>query len=270
MNVNICVTGSWLICSVGAAPADLSPQEIVKRSVVANERDWQAAPTFTFQDREVQFKGKIKTDRTYQVRIIEGSEYRRLIATDGHPLSAALQKQEEEREQREIARRRAESPSQRAARVRQYQQERTQNHVLMNEMVRAFNFRLVGEETVSGHAAYVLEATPKPDYKPVNRDAKVLTGMKGKLWVDKEQFHWAKVEAEVVRPVSFHFIAKVGPGTKFSLEETPVSGQIWQPKQFTVQVAATVMMWQRNSRSAETFSNYRAEAAQGATDARTK
>jgi hypothetical protein len=36
--------------------------------------------------------------------------------------------------------------------------------------------------------------------------------MKGKLWVDREQYQWVKVEAEVIKPVNFgYFIAKVAP-----------------------------------------------------------
>jgi len=128
----------------------------------------------------------------------------------------------------------------------------------MNEMARAFVFKLVGEENVSGHPAFVLDATPNPAYRPINRETRVLTGMKGRLWVDREQFHWPKLEAEVVKPVSFHLIAKVGPGTRFVLEKEPVAAGVWQPRRFAVQVEASVMWFQRNSSKEETFSDYRA------------
>ena len=36
-----------------------------------------------------------------------------------------------------------------------------------------------------------------------SRDAKVLTGMRGRLWVDKRTFRRAKVQAEVIKPISF-------------------------------------------------------------------
>jgi len=239
----------------------ISPAEIVRRSVEAQDRDWQAAPMFSYQDHAVETKGETRTDQTFQVRMIEGSPYRRLAAVGDQPLSAALEQQEAKKEQREIARRRAESPLERERRIRKYEQERAQDHLLMTEMVRAFTFRLVGEQVVSGHNAYLLEANPNPQYKPANHEAKVLTGMKGRLWVEKEQFHWAKVEAEVVRPVFFHLIARVGPGTQFLFENEPVTDQIWQPARFTVQVAATVMWWRHDSSSEETFTNYRLERA---------
>jgi hypothetical protein len=241
---------------------EMSPQEIVKRSVAANEEDWKAAPMFSYEEKDVETKGDSRTARTYEVRMIEGSPYKWLIAVGSHELTPSRQREEEQKEQREIARRSGESQSERESRIRKYQKERAQDHLLMNEMVRAFTFRLLREEPVSGRPAYVLEAEPNPDYKPPSHEAKVLTGMRGTLWVDKAQFHWSKVEAVVFRPVSFaRFIAKVEPGTQFLLEQHPVTDHIWQPTRFTVQVVASIMWWQRNSNSDETFSNYRLQTA---------
>jgi len=38
----------------------------------------------------------------------------------------------------------------------------------------------------------VLKATPRPGYEPPNNEAKVLTGMEGKLWIDEKTFQWVK------------------------------------------------------------------------------
>ena len=128
----------------------------------------------------------------------------------------------------------------------------------MSQMAIAFTFHLAGEENVAGRPAYVLIASPKPGYRPINRQAKVLIGMQGKMLIDKHEFHWAKVEAEVIHPVTFAgFLARVGPGTRFELEKEPVNGTlrgtIWQPKRFEVHVAASVLFWQRNSTTIDTF-----------------
>jgi hypothetical protein len=243
-----------------AAP---SADEIVAHSVVANERDWKAAPTFSFTERDVDLKHGGKVGRTYEVEMIEGSPYNKLVAVNDKPLSPQQQKAEEEKREKAIAQRKSESPAERAKRVHQYERERAQDHVLMREMARAFTFKLVGEETVAGRPAYVLDAQPKPGYKPINRDAKILTGMKGRLWVDKAEFHWAKVEAQVIRPVSFAYaFAKVGPGTRIVLEEKPASGGIWQPSHFHLDVASSIVgVVHRNSNHDETYTNYRRSEA---------
>ena len=89
----------------------------------------------------------------------------------------------------------------------------------MREMARAFDFHLAGEENIRGRSCWILDANPKPGYKPSDRDARVLIGMIGRLWIDKRGYRWVHTQAEVVKPVSFYgFLAKVGPGTRIIFE----------------------------------------------------
>jgi hypothetical protein len=195
--------------------------------------------------------------------MIEGSTYNKLLAVNGVPLSPDQARNEELKLTREIARRHSEPPDARGKRIARYEQERRQDHELMREMVRAFQFSLAGEETVNGRQCYAIAATPKPGYAPPNRDTKVLTGMRGRMWIDREAFQWVKVHAEVFRPVAFGlFIAHVQPGTEFTLEDAPVQGGIWLPTHFSTRVKASVLgLWSRNSSDDETYSDYRPVSA---------
>jgi hypothetical protein len=59
-------------------------------------------------------------------------------------------------------------------------------------------------------------------------ETKVLTGLKGKLWIDESSFRWVKVQAEAVKPVSIvGFLARVEPGTQFELRERPINAENW-------------------------------------------
>jgi len=240
------------------ADAALTAQEIVRRSVSVNERDWKAGPSFEHQEREIDRKDGVVTDHTYEVITMDGTPYRRLIGIDGKPLSPARERLEMQKQGRELARRRQETPQERQQRIQKYQKDRDRDHLLMTQMAVAFTFHLNGEEPIDGHPSYVLTAEPRPDYRPVSREAKVLLGMRGKMWIDKDQFHWAKVEAEVIRPVTFGgFIARVDPGTRFALVADPVSNDIWQPRRFEVNVVASVLFWSRNSVTTDLYSGYR-------------
>ena len=121
------------------------------------------------------------------------------------------------------------------------------------------NLRLTGEDTINGRRCFVLEGTPKPRYQPINRDTKILTGMRGKLWIDEQQYQWVKVEALVFRPVAFGlFFAHVEPGTQFTLEQQPVQDNLWLPTHFSMQAKARVLgLWSHNSRDDETYWDYR-------------
>jgi hypothetical protein len=250
--------GAW--AGFAAAP---DAQDIVRRSVVNNDKNWNVAPQYSFTEKDVITRSGRTIRREYRVLMIDGSQYNQLIAENGEPLTGARAAAEQTKLQQEIARRHKETPAQRSRRVAEYQRERRQDHALMQEMVKGFNFRLAGQETVNGHECYVLTATPRPGYQPTSRDTKVLTGMRGKMWIDTRQYQWVKVHAEVFRPVAFGlFIAHVEPGTEFTLEESPIGDGIWMPTRLVTKVRATILkFWSHNSLDDETYSDYRRAGA---------
>ena len=78
--------------------------------------------------------------------------------------------------------------------------------------MKVFDFRLLGLQKLGPYGVSVLEATPWVGYKAPYRymEAQVLTRMQGKLWIDKNTFQWAKVEAKVIHAVSIEgFLARV-------------------------------------------------------------
>jgi hypothetical protein len=229
---------------------------IIQKSVEANMRDWEAAPRYDFFERDLDPKGGSKT---YDVRMILGSPYNRLIAINDRPLPVEQQAEEQTKFNEMLEERKNESDSERKSRVAEYEKERKRDHLFMNQMVVAFDFKLTGEEKLNGHDAYVLKATPRKGYEPPNMEAKVLTGMEGKLWVDKASFQWVKVTAKVTQPVSIvGFVATVQPGTHFELENEPVHDGVWLPSHYSMQSRAKIL-WLFTNRQQEddTFYHYR-------------
>lgn len=238
-------------------PSDKA-EDIVRRSVANTNADWAAAPQYDFTERDVVTRHGERTAKTYQVMMIAGSPYNKLIAVNGHPLAPGDEAQQDRRVAAETNRRRNESPSARRKRIAEYQRERRQDHALMAEMVKAFDFKLVGEDTINGRRCFVLDATPKAAYKPPNRETRVLTGMRGRMWVDTQAYQWVKVHAEVFHAVTFGlFFARVKPGTEFTLEEKPIRGNLWLPSHFSMAVNARILIASRRSTDDETYSRYR-------------
>lgn len=252
--------------------ADLPPNrastetadEIMQRSVAATNADWDAAPQYDFTERDIVTQHGKRTTKTYQVMMIDGTPYNKLIAVNGQSLPAA-QAAEQERKLEGVRNRRGkESSSETEKRIAEYQKERRQDHELMAQMAKGFEYKLAGEETVDGRRCFVLDATPKPGYAPPNRDTEVLKGMRGTMWVDTQTYQWVKVHAEVFRPVTFGlFIAQVKPGTQFTLENVPVRGNLWLPSHFSMALKARVFVASRHSTDDETYTNYHPAAAAG-------
>ena len=248
-----------------AQASEPSAEEIVQRSLANTRADWEAQPRYSHMERDEDIKGSTHTVYTYRISMIDDSPYQRLTAVNDEPLSAQQAAKEESKLRQETARRAKESAPERARRRAQYHKSRQRLFNLMNEMVNAFDFKLQGQELVDGREAWILNATPRPGYQPTSRETKILTGMKGRLWIDCQDFQWVKAEADVIKPVWFGwFIAKVVPGTHFLLEQAPVTEDLWLPERFHVDVHASLLWMERNFIHDETFRDYRLDSSSAA------
>jgi hypothetical protein len=238
--------------------------EIIRRSVVVNDSDFNALPRYSHRETDVELKvdgsgqSTPKSRKTIEYVMIDGSPYERLLMRDSQPLTPEEERKEEQKFRQEIQKRKMEGPSAREARVAKFRKSRESDQALMRQLAKAFTFTFVREEDVDGRPAYVLDAKPNPSFRPENQDGKLLTGMQGRIWIDKEGYHWVRVHAEVTKPVSYGlFIAKLGPGTKFEFELGPVEGELWLPKRFIQDVNAKVMGLKTiRTRQEETYTHY--------------
>jgi hypothetical protein len=240
---------------VYAVPSPPDVRSIIQRSVGANRADWKASPGYDYFERDQQPDGGTKT---FEEIMLLGSRYERLVSVDGKALSAGQQTQEQQTLDEATRERSNESLEQRAARVHNYEKTRKRDQLLLTQLTKAFDFRLVGKEKMDQHDVYVLDATPHPGYVPPNDEAKVLTGMKGKLWIDTASFQWVRVEAQVVHPVSIEgFLARVEPGTSFELEKMPVTSDIWLRSHFDMRAKARVLFFfTHRSKEDDTYYGY--------------
>jgi hypothetical protein len=252
----------------GSSPAQTDVTAIIQKSVEANNRDWDADPQFAYTEQDLDGKGVRKT---YEVTNVLGTPYEHLIAINGKPLSASQKAEEQRKYDRMLSERKSESAENRSRRIAKFQADRRRDHAMLDELTKAFDFHLQGEQKLGRYNVYVLKATPGRGYKPPNRNAEVLTGMEGRLWVDKNSFQWVKVEAHVIHPVTIEgFMAQVQPGTRFELEKAPVEGDIWLTTHYSMKASAKVLfLVPHHSQEDDIYSNYHRqtsspEAAQAA------
>jgi hypothetical protein len=227
-----------------AGQAQLDVKTIVEQSVAANDKDFAAEPQFNYKEKD--HVGK--TTKTFQVTMIDGSPYRRLLAI-GKPLSPAQAAVELKKEEKTAAARHAQTPEQRSRRIANYTKQRKSDHMMMSQLSKGFDFKIGGARVVGERNVWILSATPKAGYQPPNMDCQVLPGMQGEMWIDQKTYEWVKVTAKVIRPVSIEgFLAEVEPGTRFEIEKVPVTADIWQISHFSMQSRAKVLhLMNRNS-----------------------
>lgn len=221
------------LCSAVSYAQDA--REIVVRSLARHNQNSQIARDFTFVERtEVRDlndkSGKGGRSRTYEVRLLGGSPYRRLIARDDKPLPPDEDREEQRKLLDCIAQRRAETAEERARRIAEWEKKRREFRDPLAEIPKAFHLKLVGEETVNGVETWVIEANPRPGYKPGEGYAQFFPKIKCRFWISKTDYGCVKAGAEVLETISYGLIlARVQKGSRLQFEQARVQGGVWVP-----------------------------------------
>jgi hypothetical protein len=249
-------------------PALLAAQDahqIMVRAVESYHKDTEAVRNYTFLQREVESdldgSGKPKNTeiRTWDITLQEGSPYRRLVARNDQPISPEEKKQEEEKLQWSIEQRRKETPEQRDLRIANWRRREVRRTEPVKELPEAFDFQLVREEALNGVATWVIDATPKPGYKPRSTFTSFFPKVKIRFWIDKREYQCARAEMEIKDTVSFGgFLVRVAKGGHLMLEQTRVNDEVWLPKRFTMEASARLMLVKGYHKALDmTFSDYK-------------
>jgi len=206
--------------------------------------------------------GKLKKPpevRTYDITLLEGSPYKRLVARNDKPLPPQEEKKEQEKLRRSIDERRKETPDQRKARIAEWDRRQQHQRAPLLEIPDAFNLRLAGEEKWNGRDVYVIVATPRPGYKPKSAATAFFPKVQGKLWIDKQDGSWVKCEAESLDTISIGGIfVRLAKGTHASFEQARINDEVWLPQRIAVSVSARVMLISAARAEVEVrFSNFR-------------
>ena len=215
-------------------------RQIMEASIAATQRDWKARLHYSYierdEDRRRDLAGHVKSEdvEVSKTTLVNGVPFEQLVERNGHPPSA-----EQERKQRgELDKLKRETPEQRAVRLRKQEEENTS---IVQEVPKAFDFQVIGEEAVNGRSAYVLQATPHPGYHAQGKYGNMFSKVAGKLWVDKQDLGWIKVDGEVIQPFSIGlFLARVLRGSHITMEQTRVDDRIWMPARVEVQAVAKI------------------------------
>ena len=246
-------------------PPTNDPKEIVRRATEVDHHNFERAQKYTCTQREVikhlDKHGNVKSTeiKTFDINFYFGEFYARLVQQDDKPLSEKEQKKEDEKLEKFLAKRRSESEEDRQKRAEKQRKEREEGRAFVRDVQNAYDFRLAGDERVSGEDAWVIEATPRKDFKPTQPHADMLKKIKGKMWIEKKDYNWVKVEAEAIDTISFGlFLFRIHSGSRFSLETTHVNNEFWGLHRLIINGSARIALLKNEiAEQVDEFSNYK-------------
>ena len=235
-----------------APPETLSQDQIkdlirrVAENDMANDKKLR---DYTYTEREetkkLNKKGEVSSteSKTSEVLQIYGETVEKLVAKNDKPLSEKEAGKEDERIQKIIDKRRNESDSEREKRIKKEEKDREDGREFVKEIADAYNFTLLGVEQINGRDAWVIQADPRPGYVPHKKEAKLLAKVVGKVWVDREESQWVRLDTRVTDTISFGlFLARLHEGTRVVVEQTRVNDEVWLPKHAAVHVDVRVAL----------------------------
>ena len=235
--------------STGAVPPE-QIRELLRRAEEKDLENDKQQRDYTYIERVEQHKldgrGGVKQveSRTSEVLEIYGDPVTRLPAKDDKLLPPDEAKKEEEKIQKIIDKRKNESEDDRRKRLTREENDREEDRKFVLEIADAFNFRLIGSEAIDGHDAWVLEGEPRPGYEPKNRDARILSKFKGRVWIDKAEEQWVKLDITAIDTISVGFVlARIHKGTHLVIELTRVNDEVWLPKRVQLHFDARVALF---------------------------
>ena len=254
-----------MLCAAGTLFGQQDPREIVRQSVSHDQINFAEAKDYTYLERverhDLDSGGRHKSTEidTFDITMLGGRPYRRLIAKNDKPLSAEDDRKAREKFDKTLRERESESPSQRAKREAEREKERRESREFLKEVPDAFDFRLAGEELLDGHKVWVIDAEPRPGYRPQAPHAGILKKFRGRVWIEQNSYQWVRLDSQAIDTVSFGlFLARLGKGTRIEFSQTRVNDEIWLPRQVHVRVDARLALLKRLNEDVDiTYSNYR-------------
>jgi hypothetical protein len=221
------------------ASGKLSQEQMQKLLRIVADKDLEndkRLRDYTYIQREEEHKldgkGQVKSTevRTYEVMELYGEQVQRLIQKGDKALDGKDAAKEEEKIQKIIDKRKNESEGDRRKREEKEEKDREEDRKFVREIADAYNFKLVGTETLGGREAWVIEGEPRPGFVPQLKESKYLSKFHGRVWIDKNDLQLAKMDVECLDTVSWGlFLARFHKGSRFMLEQTRVNDEVWLP-----------------------------------------
>jgi hypothetical protein len=248
----------------GTVPAE-QIREVLRRAEEKDLENDKRQRDYTYIERverhQLDGHGGVNKTETWTSEVLEiyGEPVVRRTSKDDKPLSADEAKKEDEKIQKIIEKRKNESEEDRRKRLAREEKDREEDRKFVLEIADAFNFRLIGSELIDGRDTWVFEGEPRPGYEPKERNAKMLSKFKGRVWIDKAEAQWVKLDITAIDTVSVGFVlARIHKGTHLIIELTRVNDEVWLPKLLQLHFDARVALFKSYDDDVEqTYRDYK-------------
>lgn len=217
-----------------AAAQGLSPEEAVMRAshneMVAHD---QRPYRFTLHKID---DGKITTKEIIETK---DGDVARLIAINDKPLPPKLEAKEIQRLQTLLA-----DPSIQEHRRKREQEDAKHANEIVRLLPTAFIYKFLGIAQGPSGPCYRLSIEPNPNFEPPDRQAAVLHGMAGEIWIDQKQERMVELNVHLVSDVDFGWgvLGKLYKGGTILVKQKDVGQDHWEQYKLRLNLTGKILM----------------------------
>ena len=250
--ISLYLFSSFLFVQVQPKPLpELKPFLAELRKTLHTDRHLLSQYTYTEKQTLMQLdsKGAPKTTEVNVFEVFPGSPervgYRRRIVRDGVPLTPAELKKEDQQVEKRV-----EAAEHRRSRITPPERERNRvdrlrrEEQIIDDALGIFDVEMAGRETTGGRPAILLNFWPRAAYKPKTSEGKNMQHVAGRAWIDEEDYQVARVEVEVIDPISLGLgiLAKLQKGASIVADRRKFNNEIWLPMRTEITLNARVLL----------------------------
>jgi hypothetical protein len=260
----LCGLAILLACAAGAAEALPSEKDVLNRVI---ERASQVASKENLEKyayakrslvQELNSSGKAihSTEKKYEVLLIQGWPFTRLVQVQGQQLSEAEIRKEERREQ-EFRNKVAGGDLKRRREKREAW--------ITPELLGRYDFNVISNDVYLDRNALVLEFKPKPTNPQDSIQDKILNRFSGRLWVDSEDSEIAKVDAHLTGEVTLGWLGTLGSLSEcdLTMQRQRMPEGVWVNAKHTLLIVGRKLFSTMRYRTTEESSDFRHEQQSG-------
>jgi hypothetical protein len=260
---------SWLL-AVFTLLSPVQPEEdartLLERVVANQERNQDLQRQYTYietvreEDRRKDGTATRRKEETFEVTPAPGGEYRRLIARYGQSLSPEEERKEEEKFQKYVDERLKLSPDQLKDKNENLKRRVGRFESRIREALEVFEFTPAPDETIDGRPVRVFHFEPRKGYEPYSRATGLLSGTRGKIWIDPEKNQIAKLYMRFWKDAKFAWglFGRIYEGTEAVAEQIHVVDDIWLMERIDVHLKGRFYFLKKYNRQLTfTYTDYK-------------
>jgi len=243
-NLLLSLLGGFLIATQTAAPAMIasshqaqSQPDIHKliRNLAWNELQAAEHPAhyYRYINREAS-PGEART--TEQIQTSQGVA-ELLLAVNGKPPTP-----EQRQANNNLLARLTTDARFRQSRLKDQQQDTARRDSIIKNLPEAFIYTFLGK---SSDGLIHLKFRPDPKFNPSSRQALILEGMEGELWVDPSSQRMVKIDGRLIKDVTIGWgiLARLYKGGRFLMEQSKGSDGAWHQELLSVDFDGTELIF---------------------------